>query len=90
MRPAYLFVMATGVLLVFGYANAGQAINKAGALAHSDGRAPGLRRRLSNGVRSHEGLHRGLASVKGTREQSERDQHLLVVAAAVWPRRWPT
>jgi len=28
--------------------------------------------------------------VKGTREQSERDQHLLVVAAAVWPRRWPT
>ena len=39
MRPAYLFVMATGVLLVFGYANAGQAINKAGALAHSDGRA---------------------------------------------------
>jgi hypothetical protein len=39
MRPAYLFVMATGGLLVFGYANAGQAINKAGALAHSDGRA---------------------------------------------------
>jgi hypothetical protein len=37
MRPAYLFVMATGVLLVFGYANTGQAINKAGALAHSDG-----------------------------------------------------
>jgi len=52
--------------------------------------SPGLRRRLSNRARSHEGLHRGLASVKGTREQSERDQHLLVVAAAVWPRRWPT